>query len=186
MNNAETPSLLPPNRTAAEKALAQTVARVSDVPVPNRALWNPDTCPLELLPWLAWALDVREWDSDWSEATRRQVIRQSVAVHRIAGTRAALEQALAPFVSDLDIREWWESDIPGKPHTFELTALQGGGVGGSAATQEQIHAIVQRVKPARSHYRLDAIAAFESSITAKNYGQIAVIARGTWSAGTNN
>ena len=65
--------LLPPSATKQERALALATSRVSDVPLPIRTLWNPDTCPLELLPWLAWALSVDTWDPNWSESIKRAV-----------------------------------------------------------------------------------------------------------------
>lgn len=88
-------SLLPPNATAPERALEQATARIAAVPVPLRALWNPLTCPASLLPWLAWALRVREWDSNWPEATQRAVIAASVPVHKHKGTLGSIKQALA-------------------------------------------------------------------------------------------
>ena len=71
------------------------VSRLSDVPVLVRNVWNSQTCPANVLPWLAWALAVNEWDSSWPEATQRAVIAASAAVHRIKGTVASIKQALA-------------------------------------------------------------------------------------------
>jgi phage tail P2-like protein len=88
------PSLLPPSATDQERAIANSLARLSDVPVPIRTLYNAATCPLALLPWLAWAYSVGEWDSEWPEATKRAVIASSVAVHRIKGTPASIQMAL--------------------------------------------------------------------------------------------
>jgi len=65
------------------------------VPVPNATLWTPATCPAALLPWLAWALSVDEWDGTWPEERQRAVIAASVAVHRRKGTRGAVVAALA-------------------------------------------------------------------------------------------
>ena len=50
-------SLLPRNATGAERAIEGATARVGAVPTPFRDLWNPDTCPAALLPWLAWAYE---------------------------------------------------------------------------------------------------------------------------------
>ena len=55
-----TASLLPSNASGAEQALALSLARLSDIPVPNRDLWNPRTIPAHLLPWLAWSLSIGE------------------------------------------------------------------------------------------------------------------------------
>ena len=36
-------------------AAARACADIENTPVPLRHLWNVDTCPANLLPWLAWA-----------------------------------------------------------------------------------------------------------------------------------
>jgi len=87
-------SLLPPNANAHERALESAMARATDLPTPLRDLWNADTCPVHLLPWLAWALSVREWDSRWQEADKRKTIRQAIAIHRTKGTVSAVRDAL--------------------------------------------------------------------------------------------
>jgi phage tail P2-like protein len=48
-----------------------------------------------LLPFLAWAFSVEEWGSDWSQETKRETIANSVLVHRLKGTLAAVRFALA-------------------------------------------------------------------------------------------
>lgn len=88
-------SLLPPNASNMERALEAAMARISDVPVLVRESWNPDLCPVALLPWLAWAYSVDEWDPSWTEATRREVIRKAYDVQRIKGTIGAIKRALA-------------------------------------------------------------------------------------------
>lgn len=87
-------SLLPFNSGPAETALASAAVKAAAVPVPNDRLYRPDTCPAHLLPWLAWALSVDEWDSDWPEQTKRNVIAASVSVHRRKGTRQSVREAL--------------------------------------------------------------------------------------------
>ena len=88
-------SLLPYNSTPYERSMEGAVSRISNVPVPIRSMWNPQTCPVALLPWLAWALRVNEWDSSWTEATQRSVIASSASVHRVKGTVASIVSALA-------------------------------------------------------------------------------------------
>ena len=59
------PSLLPPNATVLETATEEAMHQpISAINVPVRDLWNPAKCPLTLLPWLAWALSVDEWDEN--------------------------------------------------------------------------------------------------------------------------
>lgn len=89
-------NLLPPNSTTLEKALAQTMAPELDPSADLiRTLWNPETCPLQLLPWLAWALSVDLWDESWSEEVKRAAVAGSIAWHRKKGTPWAVKQVLA-------------------------------------------------------------------------------------------
>lgn len=90
-----TETLLPPNATTAEHRLEQSTARLGKLPTPLRGLWNSDSCPTHLLPWLAWALQVDIWDSGWSEDAQRAVIRGAITVHRRKGTPWAIKRALA-------------------------------------------------------------------------------------------
>ena len=90
------PSLLPPNATVLETATEEAMHQpISAIKVPVRDLWNPAKCPLTLLPWLAWALSVDEWDENWSESQKRGAIAESVGVHAIKGTLASVKRVLA-------------------------------------------------------------------------------------------
>lgn len=137
-------SFLPPNATAQERALEATLARLGDVPVDLRGLWNPDTCPAAFLPWLAWAFSVDEWVPTWPESTKRQVIKDSYSVHAKKGSVASVKEALAAAgFGDATIVEgtansWAE-------YTVALT---------TAITNEQadeVRRILAAVAPARCH-----------------------------------
>jgi len=112
--------LLPYNATEAERALANTTARISDVPVVVREVWNPDTCPSNVLPWLAWAFSVDDWDTNWTDAQKRNVIKQSVYSQRIKGTIGAVTRQLAALGYDIQILEWWQKETEGQPYTFDV------------------------------------------------------------------
>lgn len=88
-------SLLPPNATPQERALEGATARLGDVPAPLRDVWNPDTCPAQLLPWLAWAFGVDEWDAAWSDEAKRNTIRNAVAIQRRKGSVWSIKRAIA-------------------------------------------------------------------------------------------
>lgn len=111
--------LLPTGASPLEVAVMQAVAEGARVPAPLHLLWNPHTCPVELLPWLAWARAVDRWDANWTETTKRQVIAASFAVHKHKGTLSALRQAVEPLGFTLDMQEWWQYN--GSPGTFSLT-----------------------------------------------------------------
>ncbi len=59
--------LLPVGSSPLEVAAAAACAKLENVPVPLRELWDPLACPLEFLPYLAWALSVDRWDENWPE-----------------------------------------------------------------------------------------------------------------------
>ncbi|MCY7297559.1 phage tail protein I [Alteromonas sp. a30] len=145
------PSLLPPNATAFELAAEGASARIGDVPVPNAELWNPFNCPAHLLPWLAWALSIDEWDSQWPESTQRQFIANSVAVHKNKGTLGAVKRALAALNINTEITEWYESDGPAG--TFTVAALIDH-QGIDSALINNIDRIVQSHKRHSAHYTL--------------------------------
>ena len=159
-------TLLPSNRTATEVALEAATARAAEVPVPINTLWDPDSCPAEVLPWLAWALSVDTWDPDWPEEVRREVIRQSVEVHRHKGTIGSVRRILqAAGYGDADIRE---SDTD---QLHDGTVLRNGSTTYAPADHwaeyrltlrrpvtvaqgAQVRAILRATAPARCHLRL--------------------------------
>lgn len=87
-------TLLPPASTPLERALSRTLGRF-DPPRVIPTLWNADTCPASLLPYLAWAMAVDEWDHGWSVEKKRAVVREQRAIHKSKGTPASIRRALA-------------------------------------------------------------------------------------------
>lgn len=145
-----TDHLLPPNATPQERALSEATARLSEVPILVRQSWDPDTCPAELLPWLAWAFSVDEWDTEWTEQEKRDVIKASLEVHKHKGTIGAIDRALKPLGYLIDVVEWWEMDPPGEPYTFSIVM----GTGAKPVTEEmytKAERIVLTYKNLRSH-----------------------------------
>lgn len=143
-------SLLPPNATPIERALEQVNARILDIPAPVRDLWNPDTCPPALLPWLAWSFDVEQWDSAWSDEQKRATIKATLFVHRHKGTIGSVRGALAALGFTVQVQEWFNQIPAGAPYTFRLL-LEASQVGISQAALKQILAVVENTKNLRSH-----------------------------------
>lgn len=138
--------LLPPNATAQERALDDSIARLGVVPVRVRDVWNPETCPSALLAWLAWAFSVDEWDVNWSDAQKRQTIQRSVAVHRSKGTIGAVREAVNALGIGAVLVEWFKQTPIGDPYTFELNlnAQQ------DPITQQQLSKLVDVVNSAKN------------------------------------
>jgi hypothetical protein len=83
--------ILAPNATEYERVLASQVDRLLELNIPIRELWNPWTCPENLLPYLAWALSVDLWDPEWPITKRRSVVANAIKHHRLKGTLAGIE-----------------------------------------------------------------------------------------------
>lgn len=113
-------NLLPPNAIQLERLAAEALAQIERVPVPIRQLLNPDTCPVQFLPYLAWAFSVDRWDSTWSESTKRQVIKGSYFIHSRKGTIGSLRRVVEPLGYLIEVVEWWKMVPEGVPGTFAL------------------------------------------------------------------
>jgi len=135
--------------------------------VPIRDLWNPSLCPLALLPWLAWALDVEKWQSDWPEAVQRAAIKESIGTHNRMGTPAGMKAALESLgYAPVKITEFPNLMYRGSfTHNGSFThignalayqfdvSLSNQGAIPSAAAITRIKAAIAEFKNARSHLR---------------------------------
>lgn len=135
--------LLPSGSSVLEVAAAEACAAIEKTPLPLRKLWNPATCPVELLPYLAWAWSVDRWDTSWSETTKRSVVKASAYVHRHKGTIGAIRRVVEPLGYLIRITEWWKTgDVPG---TFRLDV----GVLDTGITEEMYNELERLVADAR-------------------------------------
>lgn len=157
-------SLLPPNATAAERALEE--AMLSGIDIRNVGdEKDPRTCPPGVLPFLAWELGISHWDTNWTEEEKRAAVMGAVPFHKIKGTRAAVEQVLFRFHPLLTVTEWWQANPRRAPHTFEVRApaLEIGANFLTAETSEAIIRDVAAAKPLRAHF--DFVQALEGQAT---------------------
>lgn len=140
--------LLPVGSSVLEVAAARAAADIERVPVPLRTLWNWRTCPVRLLPYLAWAFSVDRWDENWPEATKRSVIASAFYIHQHKGTIAALRRVVASLGFLIEVREWWQlNEAPG---TFRLIV----DVLNSGVTDEmyqELERLIDVTKPASRH-----------------------------------
>ncbi|WP_312197115.1 phage tail protein I [Stutzerimonas chloritidismutans] len=143
-------SLLPPNASELERLAAEALAQIERVPVPLRDLWNPDTCPVELLPYLAWAFSVDRWSSAWPERAKRAAIKAAYFIHAHKGTIGALRRVVEPLGYLIEVREWWEEQPLGTPGTFRLLV----GVLDTGITEEmyqELTWLIDDAKPVSRH-----------------------------------
>jgi phage tail P2-like protein len=109
-HNAQWHVRLRSSATPGQVALAEVDANrlVRIEPEIIATLWDPWRCPAKLLPFLAWALSVDIWDETWSEIDKRREIAASPLLHRIKGTRGAIERSLGRMGLSYIVTEWWE------------------------------------------------------------------------------
>ena len=137
-------SLLPLNSTQLERAIEAAFAEKTEIPL--RTLYNPDTCPVQLLPWLAWTWSVDRWDNKWSEAVKRSAIRSAFYVHAHKGTIGALRRVVEPLGYLIEVIEWWQTAPKGVPGTFALKV----GVLDTGITEEmylELERLIDDAKP---------------------------------------
>tara|TARA_R110002020_G_scaffold467027_4_gene690212 strand:+ start:24832 stop:26103 length:1272 start_codon:yes stop_codon:yes gene_type:complete len=79
--------LQPDNATAWELAVSLTSAERHPAPYGLlKTLWDPWTCPIQFLPFLARALSVDIWRDDWPETKKRAVVARAKQHHRHKGS----------------------------------------------------------------------------------------------------
>lgn len=93
--HSKTRSLLPPNSTRLERDVEQATARLGALDVRLKTNWHPYQCAANLLPWLAWAHGVEEWDATWPEQIQRDTVANARLIRRTKGTPYAIKLALA-------------------------------------------------------------------------------------------
>lgn len=146
-------SLLPPNASDGEHAIEDAMRANIDLSSVG-TLWNPATCPVAVLPFLAWGLAISRWDANWSEAEKRAAVADAIPFHRRMGTRGIVREVLDRFNPLLEIVEWWQNSPRQTPHSFEVRA-PASLIPASFLTSETAAAIIRdvaAVKPARSHF----------------------------------
>ncbi|MEG3160920.1 phage tail protein I [Sphingomonas sp. LB2R24] len=177
-------TLLPPNSSQLERGIEMAMARLGEMPVPIRQLYDPDTCPVELLPYLAWGLSIDSWSTAWPEAVKRARVRSAIAIQRRKGTASSVRDVVESFGGSVALREWWQMTPPGAPHTFTLllTITDQTGAPVDAAFVDAVIAEVYRTKPVRSHFTFSQALNATAGIVSVAAARPAVFARLTMTA----
>ena len=79
---------------------------------------NIDNLDEELLDILAYDFKVDWWDGDYSLEEKRRTLKDSWRVHRMLGTKAAVETAISAIYPKSAVKEWFE--YGGRPYYFKL------------------------------------------------------------------
>ncbi|EPL2474283.1 phage tail protein I [Klebsiella pneumoniae] len=141
-------SLLPPSSTGWMRSAEGVTARLSAITIALRTLWTPTACPVDLLPYLAWALSVDRWDRDWPAARKVAAIQQSYWLHRRKGTRAAVRRVIEDMGFSATFAEWF--DVGDEPGTFRLE-VDVSDVGLTPKTLDELNRLIGDAKPVSRH-----------------------------------
>lgn len=115
---------LPPvlQRDASTEALAEATAEVLAHRLEEidrlRIISNIDNLEEALLAILARDFKVDWWDPGYSLEEKRRTVKDSWRVHKILGTKAAVETAIRAIYPGTRVLEWWE--YGGEPYHFRL------------------------------------------------------------------
>lgn len=141
-------SLLPPGSSATERRLAAACSDLSGLKVSLRELWNPATCPVKFLPYLAWAFSVDRWDEGWAESVKRKVVQDAFYIHQHKGTISAVRRVVEPFGFLIRVIEWWQNgEAPG---TFRLDiGVQDQGI--TEETYQELERLISDARPCSRH-----------------------------------
>lgn len=144
MNN----TLLPPSAGAWMRHTETVTARLSAITVALRTLWTPTDCPVDLLPYLAWALSVDRWDKNWTATKKIAAIQQAYWQHRRKGTRAAVRRVIESMGFSATFAEWF--DTGDQPGTFRLE-VDVNDVGITEKTLAELNRLIADAKPVSRH-----------------------------------
>ncbi|HHL7221279.1 TPA: phage tail protein I, partial [Klebsiella pneumoniae] len=144
MNN----TLLPPSASAWMRGAEAATAKLSGITVAIRTLWTPTACPVDLLPYLAWALSVDRWDKNWPAEKKIASIQQSYWLHRRKGTRAAVRRVIEDMGFSATFAEWF--DVGDEPGTFRLE-VDVNEVGLTPKTLDELNRLIGDAKPVSRH-----------------------------------
>ena len=101
-----------------------------------------------LLDILAYDFKVDWWDANYSLEEKRRTLKDSWRVHKLLGTKAAVEMAISAIYPQTTVQEWFE--YGGRPYHFKLQL----DLTGTFWTEERPRRILERVnfyKSLRSH-----------------------------------
>jgi phage tail P2-like protein len=119
--------VLPPNLLAdkqiyaAARALDDELQKITAATRNALLLPRLDELSEEVIDLLAWQWHVDFYEPSMSIETKRQLVRESIAWHRIKGTKAAVEKMAQTVFKGGVVTEWFE--YGGEPYHFRIDVL---------------------------------------------------------------
>jgi phage tail P2-like protein len=164
-------SLLPLNRSPLEIAIEQALTS-EQINTHNhiqmmQRIGSPLLAPVDLLPWLAWTVSVDYWQSELTEAVKREVIAQSKTLHAHKGSVLAVKKAIesagyganSEIVEGAEVRHYDGTLFADGSAYFEgeswakysINVDLGENKGISVGVSANARSIIERAAPARCH-----------------------------------
>ena len=141
-----------PSAVALAETMADLLARRRSEIEQLRIYPVIDRLDEQLLDILAYDFKVDWWDADYSLEEKRRTLKDSWRVHKVLGTKAAVETALRAIYPKAQVQEWFE--YGGEPYRFKLDIDLTGELS-DAARPWRVMERVNYYKSLRSH--LDSI-----------------------------
>ena len=118
MNTAN--HLLPVGASQLEKRAAECLQEAVTNNIPIEDLIDAKKCPVNLLPYLAWAFSVDRWEEYWPENIKRKAIEDAFSLHQKKGTVSAVRKIVETLGYKFEIREWFNEKRERTAGTFRL------------------------------------------------------------------
>ena len=144
--------ILPQNLLADKKINASAQALDDELQKLTEATRNAlllprlDELSEEVIDLLAWQWHVDFYEPSMSIETKRQLVRESIAWHRIKGTKAAVEKMAQTVFKGGVVTEWFE--YGGEPYHFRIDVLNAPNM--TEESRERLLAVVNASKNTRS------------------------------------
>ena len=131
---------------AAAQALDDELQKITEATRNALLLPRLDELSEEVIDLLAWQWHVDFYEPSMSIETKRQLVRESIAWHRIKGTKAAVEKMAQTVFKDGVVTEWFE--YGGEPYHFRIDVLNAPNM--TEESRERLLAVVNASKNTRS------------------------------------
>lgn len=144
--------ILPPNLLAdkqiyaAARALDDELQKITAATRNALLLPRLDELSEEVIDLLAWQWHVDFYEPSMSIETKRQLVRESIAWHRIKGTKAAVEKMAQTVFKGGVVTEWFE--YGGEPYHFRIDVLNAPNM--TEENRSRLLAVVNTSKNTRS------------------------------------
>jgi phage tail P2-like protein len=159
--------------TSAYDALNQVAAErfsALDTKLPEKGR-DPMRIHESQLGHLAWSRGLDYW-GDFTLATKRALANQAPANLRIRGTRAAIDNAIAAFATELELEEWWETDPQGARGTATATIVSGSYLETDAEGQDTVARLLLREGRRAVHCTLITLVAGVDAIGDEQHARV--------------